>query len=90
MVDNKYYLVSFNHQTGQQGLYDVRLVGLIHKQYAPLDCPSGKSLSVSFCDPLGEGVQSIWVSDMDDCQLIEVSEDEYWLYDMYLKEEKMK
>lgn len=88
MIDGKYYLVSFDHQTGHTGLYNIRIVGLVDGQFSPLDCPSGKSLSVTFFDPLGEGVQSVWVSDMDNCELIEVCKEDYELYKIYLEGEE--
>ena len=88
MIDKtKNYLVEFDYSTGANGVYNIRVVGLVTGIYAPLDCPSGKSLSVTLNDPLGEGVHSIWVSDLDNCKLIEVDYCEWDLYNIWLGDE---
>jgi hypothetical protein len=77
MIDGKYYLVEFDHFVGSYVEYVVRTLGVVHKKFAELDCPSCKSLSVSYFDALEGSCWSGWVCAEDNPKLIEVSEDEY-------------
>ena len=84
---DKKYLIYFDAQVGHSSTFDCRIIGLLEGKYADDDCPSGKVYCVTYADPLCDTIHSVWVSKDDNPVLIEITEDEWELYKIFLKEE---
>lgn len=80
-IEGKFYLIKLETQVGYRGAFDCTVLGVVLGKYDDLDVSSGKSLSVSFYEPLIGTLENVWVgSKLDKFELVEVEEDEYFRY----------
>ena len=80
----KKYLIEFDCNVGERGEYNIRVIGILEGIYAPIDCPSGKSLAVTYSDSLTNVVNTVWVDIEDNPRLIEVDYNVWDYYDILL------